>query len=71
MKYKLNNRITKILSSLPENGMGSQHVNLHLKNNVIIENVTVFNSQEFESNISIDVNLIEKVEIYGKKENLS
>ena len=63
MKYKLNNRITEILSLLPESGMGSQHVNFHLKNGKIIENVTVFNCQEFESDEPIDVNRIEKVEI--------
>ena len=63
MRYTLDRKISEILSSLPENGMGSQHVNFHMKNGTIVENVTVFNCQEFESNKPIDVNLIVGVDV--------
>lgn len=63
MKYKLNERITDILRFLPESGMGSQHVNFILKNGYIVENITVFNCEEFESDEPIDVDQIENVEI--------
>ena len=47
--------------------MGSQHINIYLKSGRIIENVTVFNCQEFELDEVINMDLIEKVEIYQPK----
>jgi hypothetical protein len=62
-KYTLTRKISEILSALPEKGMGNQHVNFHMKDGTIIEGITVFNCQEFESNKPVDVNLIVGVDV--------
>lgn len=64
MKYQLNLDQTKKLTALPETGMGSQHVNIIMKNGNTIENVSVFNCQEFEISDEIELSEIEKFEIY-------
>jgi hypothetical protein len=64
MRYKLPKRITKILISLPESGMGYQQVDFHLTTGKIIKNVTVLNCEELDFDEGFDTTLIEKATIH-------
>jgi hypothetical protein len=48
MRVKLNEHWIKILSNLPESGMGYQAVNVKLRNGKVIRNALVFNAEELE-----------------------
>jgi hypothetical protein len=63
MRYKLNNEHVDLLRSLPETGMGSQHVDVQFADGAMLINATVFNCQELESLEDIDVNLIRNIRL--------
>ena len=48
MRLKLEQRWTNRLLELPESGMGYQRVDIHFVDGRILEDVVVFNAQEFE-----------------------
>ena len=51
------------LAHLPESGMGYQKVNIYLKGGKVVENVTVFNAEEFQVPQQFDASEIIDVQI--------
>lgn len=67
MRIKIGKSWQKKLAQLPEAGMGSQHVDLILKNGDVILDVPVFNGEECDVNESFDPNEIADVRLHQKK----
>ena len=49
MRIKLKQHWTERLLELPESGMGYQRVDIRFANGLTLEDVVVFNAQEFEA----------------------
>ena len=61
MKIHLDKKWQTKLSNLPETGMGSQHVDIFLKNGQVITDVPVFNGEDCETDHQFDPSDIEDI----------
>ena len=68
-KLKLQDKFIEYLESQPEQGMGYQIVDLHLKNGMILQNRIVLNSAylQLENDENITANDIESLTIANRK----
>jgi hypothetical protein len=66
MRINIGKNWQKKLALLPETGMGSQHVDLSLKDGRIIQDVPVFNGIECEVKEPFDPNEITEVRLHQK-----
>jgi hypothetical protein len=64
MRVRLSEKWTRKLAQLPETSMGSQHVDIILKNNKIMRDVPVFNGEECQSSEFFDPNDIVDVQLH-------
>ncbi len=68
MTTKLPEKWIAVLAKLPESGMGSHHVDIHMKSGQIIRDVPVFNSEDCQSDTEFDPQEIEEIrESHPKK----
>ncbi len=64
MTVRLGKRWQKKLAELPETGMGSQHVDIILKNGRVIRDLPVFNGDECQTNEAFDPEQIQDIRLH-------
>jgi hypothetical protein len=64
MTIHLGKRWQKKLAELPETGMGSQHVDITLKNGHVIHDLTVFNGEDCQAAEAFDPGEIADIRLH-------
>lgn len=65
MTVHLGKQWQKKLGELPETGMGSQHVDIILKNGRVLQDVPVFNGEECQTAETFDPKEIEDIRLHN------
>jgi hypothetical protein len=69
MTVHLGKRWQKKLAKLPETGMGSQHVDIILKNGRVLADLPVFNGEECETNEAFDLKDVDDIRLHRPATN--